>query len=244
LCPETVKLGACITTLSLGTGFVAHIQLEVFRSVFLPVVIVSSKILSTMPRQREKSPQRPKLSAREMRVLIKQYGIRFRGLLSPSQWPRGHSEIFTRVRQIRLIEFDEYKPDETTDRGPMVNELKNCAFTLVSVAMADRKKRANEFTLRMSTEPLVFKRFKEEMKWCESFSIKSVTSCADLSITAKLAANSSGYLNFRRCLAIRLKQAGCKDDVPRGRSASVLQIRGFGRMGINPTLQSVVPNTD
>ena len=103
-----------------------------------------------------------------MRLLIKQYGVHFKGLLSPSQWPRGHPEIFTRVRQIRLIEFDEFKPDENTDRGPLVNELKNCAYTLVSVAMADRQKRANEFTLRMSTEPLVFRRFKEEMKWWET----------------------------------------------------------------------------
>ena len=103
-----------------------------------------------------------------MRRLIEQHGIRFRGLLSPSQWPRGHPEIFTRVRQIRLIEFDEYKPDETTNRGPLVNELKNCAYTLVGVGMADRKKRVNEPTLRMSTEPLVFRRFKEEVKWCET----------------------------------------------------------------------------
>jgi hypothetical protein len=136
--------------------------------ILTPIVIVSSNVLSTMPRPREKSPQRPKLSAREMRGLIEQYGIYFRGLLSPSQWPRGHSKIFTRVRQIRLIEFDEYKPDETTDRGPLVNELKNCAYMLVSVAREDRKKRANESTLRMNTEPLVFRRFKEEMKWCET----------------------------------------------------------------------------
>lgn len=120
-----------------------------------------------MPRPREKSPPRPRLSALQMRELINQYGINFRGLLSPSQWPRGHPEIFTRVRQIRLVEFDEFKPDETTDRGPLVNELKNCAYSLVGVAMADRKNRVKEPTLRMSTEPLVFRRFKEEMKWCE-----------------------------------------------------------------------------
>ena len=121
-----------------------------------------------MARQRERSSQCPKLSDREMRVLIKQHGIHFRGLLSPSQWPRGHSEIFARVRQIRLIEFDEFNPDETTDRGCLANKLKNCAYALVRVAMTDRKNRANEFNLRLSTEPLVFRRFKEEMKWCET----------------------------------------------------------------------------
>lgn len=120
-----------------------------------------------MPHQPDKSPQRPKLSALEMRLLIKDYGIRFRGLLSPSQWPTGHPEIFTRVRQIRLIEFDKFQGDETTDRGASVIDLKNCAYTLVGVAMADRKKRLKEFPLRMSTEHLVFRRFREEMKWCE-----------------------------------------------------------------------------
>ena len=67
-----------------------------------------------------------------------------------------------------MIEFDEFKPLESTDRGPFLNELKNCACTLVNIAIADRKKRANEFDLRMSTEPLVFRRFKKEMKWCET----------------------------------------------------------------------------
>ncbi|KIW09896.1 hypothetical protein PV08_11997 [Exophiala spinifera] len=120
-----------------------------------------------MPRPREKSPRRPKLSARQMRMLIDRYRIDFRGPLSPSQWPEGHPEIFNRVRQIRLIEFDEYRPDETTDRGFSASQLKKCAYELFKVANTDRKKRANESDLRRSTEPLVFRRFREEMKWCQ-----------------------------------------------------------------------------
>jgi hypothetical protein len=123
-----------------------------------------------MPRQREKSPQRPELSNRRMRVLIKQYKIRFRGLISPSQWPDGRPDIFSKIRQIRLIEFDTYRPDENTDNGRLVDKLKNCAWKLVSVAIEDRKEDTKEFALRMSTEPLVFRRFKEEMKWCAELS--------------------------------------------------------------------------
>jgi hypothetical protein len=39
-----------------------------------------------MSRRRERS-QRDKLTAQEMRDLIKEYGIEFRGPLTPSQWP-------------------------------------------------------------------------------------------------------------------------------------------------------------
>lgn len=120
-----------------------------------------------MSRQRERSPERPKLGRLEMRKLMKEYGIRFRGLLSPSQWPAGHPEIFTRIRQIRLVEFDEFKPDGTSDRALLVTQLKHCAYVLVDVAVKDRKKHLREIPLRLSTEPLVFRRFKEEMKWCD-----------------------------------------------------------------------------
>ena len=123
-----------------------------------------------MPRKRGRSP-RPKLSDHQMRVLIKQYKIHFKGPLSPFQWPDDHPDIFTKVRQIRLKEFDTYKPDESTDNGPSVEELKNCAWELVRIANLDRKNDTNELGLRMSTEPLVFKRFKKEMKWCANLSV-------------------------------------------------------------------------
>ena len=218
----------------------AHIQPVAFQSLFHPALIVDSKVHSAMPRQ---SPQRPKPSNHEMRVLINQYKIHFKGLLSPSQWPDGHPDIFTKIRQIRLIEFDTYRPDENTDNCRLVDKLKNCAFKLVSVANEDRKEDTKEFALRMSTEPLVFKRFKEEMKWSANPLNDVIAPRANLSLSANAAANFSGYRNFRHYPAIPLKRIGCRGDVPRGRSVTVLQNLGFGRMGTRPTVWCVVPST-
>ena len=178
-----------------------------------------------------------------MRALIKQYKIHFRGLLSPSQWPGGHPDVFTKIRQIRLKEFDTYQPDNTNDNGISVNDLKNCAWELVKVAIKDRKKETKELGLRMSTEPLVFKRFRKDMKWSANLSSNAIASRADLSLLANAAASFSGYLSFRHCLAMQLRQRGCRGDVQKGRSVTVLHNRGFGRMGSNPKLRCVVSST-
>ena len=196
-----------------------------------------------MPRQRERSPQRPKLTDHKMRVLISQYKIRFRGLLSPSQWPGGYPDIFTKIRQIRLKEFDTYETDEATDNRPSVDELKNCAWKLVKVAIKDRKKDTKEAGLRMSTEPLVFERFRTDMKWCVNIFDDVVTSRANLSLSASAAANFSGYLSFRHCQAIPLRQRGCRGDVLRGHSVIVRQNHGFGRIGIDPAVRCTISST-
>lgn len=121
-------------------------------------VVVSQQAIPTMSR--------PKLTALQTRALIEEYKISFRGLLSPSQWPRDAPKIFARIRQMRLVEFDTYNQDDTGGgRFSSVDQLKKSAYELVREATTDRKKRLKENPLRLSTEPLVFRRFKEEMKW-------------------------------------------------------------------------------
>ena len=110
------------------------------------------------------SRRREKLNAREMRNLIKEYGIEFRGPLTPSQWPKSYSNLFLRIREIGSTEFDKYQPDEKTTR-PFVDEMKRRAIELTRVGYRDRRGRVNEPTLRGNTEPLVFARFGAEVKW-------------------------------------------------------------------------------
>jgi len=117
-----------------------------------------------MSRRREKSHRQDKLNAREMRDLIKEYGIEFRGPLIPSQWPKSYSNLFLCIREIGSTEFDKYQPDGKTTR-PFVDEMKRRAIELTQVGYSDRRGRVNEPTLRGNTEPLVFARFRAEVKW-------------------------------------------------------------------------------
>jgi hypothetical protein len=82
-----------------------------------------------------------------MRELIKEYGIEFRGLLTPSQWPLSYSNLFLCVREAGSTEFDKYQPDEKTNR-PFVDEMKRRAIELARVGARDRRGRVNEPTLR------------------------------------------------------------------------------------------------
>jgi hypothetical protein len=125
---------------------------------------VARDSLGAMSRRREKSRRQDKLNAREMRDLIKEYGIEFRGPLTPSQWPKSYSNLFLRVREIGSMEFDKYQPDEKATR-PLVDEMKRRAIELTRVGNRDRRGRVNEPTLRGNTEPLVFARFGAEVKW-------------------------------------------------------------------------------
>src|SRR2546430_2270827 len=61
---------------------------------FSEIQEVAQDSLGAMSRRREKSHRQDKLSPHEMRDLIKEYGIEFRGPLTPSQWPKSHSTLF------------------------------------------------------------------------------------------------------------------------------------------------------
>jgi hypothetical protein len=116
-----------------------------------------------MSRRRERS-QRDKLTAQEMRDLIKEYGIEFRGLLTPSQWPELYYHLFLRVRETGRMEFDEYQPNERTTRA-FVEKMKRRAIKLTLAADRERRGLVNEDTLRGNTEHIVFKRFGSYVKW-------------------------------------------------------------------------------
>jgi hypothetical protein len=123
-------------------------------------------IQRTMSRRLDITPQRrDKLSPSEMRDLIEEYKIVFRGPLIPSEWPPHLRKLFGGVRRAATAEYDKYTPN-SAEKTPFVVKLKRRADKLVETAHLDRKYRVNEPTLRGSTEHLVFKRFEAEVKWC------------------------------------------------------------------------------
>ncbi|OCL11766.1 hypothetical protein AOQ84DRAFT_361218 [Glonium stellatum] len=117
-----------------------------------------------MSRQRDTMRRRhDKLTEREMRDLIREYDIEFKGPLTPSLWPKNYYDLFLRVREIGFTEFEKYQPDGETDRS-LVDKMKRRAVELTRIAYGDRRGRVNEPTLRGNTEPLVFARFQAEVK--------------------------------------------------------------------------------
>jgi hypothetical protein len=166
---KTLVVSGCLSWGDLGAGIgaclsfaKANIASFLRNLAFLQEVVQDS--LEAMSRRREKSQRQDKFNASEMRNLIKEYGIEFRGLLTPSQWPKCYSNLFLRVRETGSTEFDKYQPDERTTR-PFVDEMKRRAIELARVGDRDRRGRVNEPTLRGNTEPLVFARFGAEVKW-------------------------------------------------------------------------------
>ena len=118
-----------------------------------------------MPRQRENKQKKENLSPLQMRDLIEEYDIEFRGPLSRSQWPPRYVHIFEVIRDIGLMEFDEYKPEKNgATNWKFVDEIKRRAIEVVEMARKDRSERVNEDTLR-DTEPLVLYRFRAKAKW-------------------------------------------------------------------------------
>lgn len=93
---------------------------------------------------------------------MKQYKIRF--LKYAVQWPREHRHIFEDIKQIGREQYSTYKPDENRD-DLTVAQTRERVYGVVRAANKDYESRANEQTLRLHTEPLVFKRFESEVKW-------------------------------------------------------------------------------
>lgn len=117
---------------------------------------------------RRGSSMSPKSTEQELRDEIERFNIEFVGLLLPSEWPEQYADMF---KKVRIIGKTSWEPDEVN--GPVADNdtldrrrMKIRALQLMHEAQADRKDRVNEPTLRGNAEPLVFGRFKMELKWC------------------------------------------------------------------------------
>jgi len=99
---------------------------------------------------------------RQLSTLLRQYKILF--LNYATTWPEEYREIFEDIKQIGREEYSTYRPNENRD-DLTVAQTRERVHEVVKAANKDYKCRANEQTLRIHTEPLVFKRFESEVKW-------------------------------------------------------------------------------
>ena len=53
-----------------------------------------------------------KLTAEEHRKLVEEYGIVFDGPIPPTSWPCQYAQIFSTIREIERLIFDEYELNE------------------------------------------------------------------------------------------------------------------------------------
>lgn len=121
--------------------------------------------ITAMParRKRSRNPDRESdVSSAQLRELMKQYKIHF--LKYKREWPDEHIPVFTDIKQIGREEYDTYQPNDNRD-DLTVAQTRKRVHEVVKAAIKDYDARANEQTLRLHTEPLVFKRFESEVVW-------------------------------------------------------------------------------
>lgn len=138
----------------------------------------------------------------ELRNEIERFNIEFLGLLLPSEWPTQHAETFKNVRKAGTTSWE---PDDLASSlgdsdSPERRRSKIRALKLTKKAIADRKDRVNEPTLRGNAEPLVFKRFAKALKWCSINTLSTSPSMTDSNSLVNIAQIRYGVLRWLRNL--------------------------------------------
>jgi hypothetical protein len=101
------------------------------------------------------------------RDLIKQHGIKFKGPVPPSMWPKEHKHHFQVIRDISLQGFDSYIGERGTDLGKSLSHGDwNRIKSLCKKAAGLRGDvRISENDWRRTTEVPILARFSEDVVW-------------------------------------------------------------------------------
>lgn len=109
-------------------------------------------------------PPKKKQTPTELRELIHNHGIRFKGPVPPRMWPIEFSHHFQAIRDIEKMRYDDYK------RDPLISKEKRKYFkervhhiTMLSYNLLDDVA-PNEATWRVLEDP-IFERFKGYVIW-------------------------------------------------------------------------------
>lgn len=106
-------------------------------------------------------PARRRLHGRDLKELIEEEKICFKGAVSSREWPPGLRHHFEVLNQISFLRYDEYMSDK-----PNNNEMRE---RIMDLRREVRRLRANfgtsELTYRTALEGKILRRFDEEVKW-------------------------------------------------------------------------------
>ncbi len=103
----------------------------------------------------------------EHRRLIQEYDIQFEAL-PRRKWPPEYEPIFSKIHDIELKKFYDYRSDEnfnSTSPSQGELELKRRTRELVDQATICRNDCANEATWRLKTEHMVLRHFDDQVAW-------------------------------------------------------------------------------
>ncbi|KAL4949061.1 hypothetical protein BDW69DRAFT_188669 [Aspergillus filifer] len=107
-----------------------------------------------------------KLTPQAQHALIRKYHISIQGPIRRQDWPQKYASIFSLVRDMERVSYDQYKErdfaDDSARRVAMFN-LYNRVERLVAQAQKLREALDNEETWRLKTENLILERFETEV---------------------------------------------------------------------------------
>lgn len=118
----------------------------------------------TQSKKRGHSPEEERERKRQM---LLDNRINFEGPINPIHWPQCHSALFSAIREIEYIRYNEYKKQiesihpQSSQRSRTMNKVDN----LVSAAMQCRTEGTNEDTWRDKTENHLLSIFSNAMEW-------------------------------------------------------------------------------
>ena len=107
-------------------------------------------------------------SIRDLRRLVKRFGITFRSL-NLNSWPDSHRHTFEDIRRIRDQKFDDYCTESTggvaSSDYPWRDHTKRRAEWLAKRTADVIKQRRNEAGWRFALENDILRRFYVEVAW-------------------------------------------------------------------------------
>ncbi|KAF1934944.1 hypothetical protein EJ02DRAFT_516710 [Clathrospora elynae] len=143
-------------------------------------------------------PRKQKPTKQELRALIREHGIRFKGPIPQKQWPERYAHHFQTIHEISRVWYDEYKSDSSIpkERRRAFKKRVNHLGELASRLLDDVN--TNESTWR-EFEPYVLQRFDERVicEQCHNDVWRSDYEASSLRSQAELKAKRSGR---RLCL--------------------------------------------
>lgn len=114
-------------------------------------------------------PKKAKLTKEHLKGLVNECNIKFEGPVPPRQWPSQYSYLFHVIRDIWANRYDDYKERIDIDQKTIRKQRNRVRDLCTNASRLRTDFRTNEDTWRALIEPLVFRRFDQEIVWSVPF---------------------------------------------------------------------------